>query len=86
MSHRDVVTPLCVNWAVRTPLATALMPSGTVMWYVNVALSEGWSLLGSQVETAFGSAPMNCPSGVCRKPYGEPNTIGEPTIVSGTPP
>jgi hypothetical protein len=29
---------------------------------------------------------MNAPSSVCRKPYGEPNTIGEPTIVWGIPP
>jgi hypothetical protein len=49
-------------------------------------LSDGWSLPGNHVEAAFGSAPMKLPSSVCRKPYGDPNTIGEPTIVAGEPP
>ncbi len=62
------------------------MPSGTVIRNTYVALSLGWSLDGNHVEAAFGSAPMNWPSSVCRNPYGDPNTIGDPTIVSGTPP
>ena len=53
---------------------------------VHVALSLGWSFSGIHVEVAFGSSPMKAPSLVWMKPYGEPNTIGEPTIVSGTPP
>jgi hypothetical protein len=67
-------------------LATTPSPRGTVTRKVHVALSLGWSLSGIHVDVTLGSSPMNAPSGVCRKPYGDPNTIGEPTIVSGTPP
>jgi hypothetical protein len=70
----------------RRPLAITDRSFGTVIRNVYEALSLGWSLHGNQVEEALGSSPMNAPSSVCTKPYGEPNTIGEPTIVCGTPP
>src|SRR3954451_17729951 len=82
----NVDCPLWVACETRRPLATTLGPSGTVTRKVQVALSLGWSLSGIQVNVTLGSSPMNAPSGVCRKPYGDPNTIGEPTTVSGTPP
>jgi hypothetical protein len=67
-------------------LEITLRPAGTVPRMVHVALSEGWSFIGIQVDVALGSSPMNAPSLVWTKPYGWPNTIGEPTIVCGTPP
>jgi hypothetical protein len=53
---------------------------------VNAALSVGWSLRGNQLADPSGSLTTSAPSSVWMKPYGEPNTTGEPTIVSGTPP
>ncbi len=81
-----MLLPFVVTCEASRPLATTLLPSGTVARIVQVALSLGWSLSGIQVEATLGSSPMKAPSSVCRKPYGEPNTIGEPTIVWGTPP
>jgi hypothetical protein len=67
-------------------LAITCSPAGTVTWNVHVALSLGWSFSGIHVDVAFGSSPMKAPSSVWMKPYGDPNTTGEPTMVSGTPP
>ena len=82
----NVDLPCRVRDDTSRPFATAVTPFGTVMRKTYVALSLGWSFDGNQVDAAFGSAPTKLPSSVCRNPYGEPKTIGEPTIVSGTPP
>ena len=85
-SQLNVVFPACVSCDTSRPFETTVLPSGTVTRNVQVALSLGWSDSGIQVDWALGSEPTNAPSSVCRKPYGEPNTIGDPTIVCGTPP
>ena len=85
-SHVKVVLPAAVTCETRRPFETTDLPSGTVTRKVHSALSLGWSESGIHVDCAFGSEPTNAPSSVCRKPYGEPNTIGEPTIVCGMPP
>ena len=81
-----VVLPAAVTCETRRPFETTDLPAGTVTRKVHAALSLGWSESGIHVDCAFGSEPTNAPSSVCRKPYGEPNTIGEPTIVCGMPP
>ena len=65
-------------------METTVRPSGTVTRKVHSALSL--RVVGEREprRRAFGSEPTNAPSSVCRKPYGEPNTIGEPTIVCGS--
>ena len=75
-----------VRWLRSSPLEMTLRPAGTVALIVHVAVSAGWSLIGIHVDAALGSSPMKAPSLVWTKPYGEPKTIGDPTIVCGTPP
>lgn len=50
-----------------------------------MALSEGWSLEGNQVEAALGSQATKTPSSVLIQPYFEPKTMG-PLSGWGIPP
>src|SRR3954464_13423927 len=67
-SHTNVVWPFLVVCDSNWPLPTAVMPSGTVAWKVNVALSVGWSLDGSHAGAPCGSPGTNAPSSVGTQP------------------
>ncbi len=60
--HWKELMPALVPWPVRSPLATTLVPEGTEMLKVKVALSLGWSFDGNHVLAALGSHPTNAPS------------------------
>ena len=81
-SQFHVVHPPLVCSLVRTPLAIASRPAGTAMWYVNEALSRGWSLAGNQVAATCGSPWTIAPSSVGRNPR-KPKPSWK--IGSGTP-
>ena len=55
------------------PLATATLPSGTVISKLYVALSVGWSLTGYQVMLPSGSPTTIAPSRVVTQPYSAPS-------------
>ena len=54
------------------PLATAVTPLATVIVNVHVALSLGWSLLGSHVRAPSGSFSTYEPPSVLNQPAGSP--------------
>src|SRR5262245_45278944 len=62
------------------PFAIAWRPVGAVMWYVNEALSRGWSFAGNHDDAPCGSPITIAPSPVARKP--EPSRSGR---AWGTP-
>ncbi len=73
-SQNQVVHPLLVlGLRDGSPLATATLPSGTVISYSYVALSVGWSLDGNQVMFPSGSPTTMAPSRVVTQPYSAPS-------------
>ena len=58
---RDVEPPLSYVETSR-PLETAVSPFGALIRMSKVALSDGWSLDGNQVEAALGSQATKTPS------------------------
>ncbi len=68
--HVHVSRPSALVVESRSPLATATVPVGTVMWKVNVALSEGWSLLGNHEWAPSGSSMVYEPCSVRIHPMG----------------
>ena len=59
----------------RSPLATAVVPSGTVISNRHVALSDGWSDDGSHALAPSGSFNAYEPSSVSYQPTGNPASI-----------
>src|SRR3954451_19830434 len=82
-----VVAPL-VTLDIRTPLATAVSPAGTVIAKSNVALSCGLSLHGYQPGEPCGSPTLTAPSSVGTQPSIEPSgsvtTTGVPRYSTRT--
>src|SRR5918995_3909998 len=82
MLQRQVVLPASVTLETSTPLASAVLPSGTVIAKSNVALSFGLSLTGNQPGEPCGSFTTNAPSAVLTQPS---NDSSGSMTVCGTP-